>query len=91
MAVGDAEGGAGVALGVQVDHQRLETLDRQCRREVHGSGGLSDAALLIGDGEDAAAGRTRQVACRGMQNLHRPFGGRADRGVDVRRRYPCFT
>ena len=49
----DAEAGAGVALGVKVDDQDLLAHGGQCRAEIDRRGGLANAALLVGDGDDA--------------------------------------
>ncbi len=64
MAIGDAQRGARVALRIQVDDERLESLDGQRRGQVHRRGGLADAALLVGDGEQSALARPAQAAGR---------------------------
>ena len=48
----DAEAGAGVALRVEVDDEHPVAEVGQAGPEVHGRGGLADAALLVGDGQD---------------------------------------
>jgi hypothetical protein len=49
-----AHSGGGVALGVGVDYQNAQVVGGQGSGYIDGGGGLSDAALLIGDGEDLA-------------------------------------
>ena len=58
----DAERGAGVALRVEVDHEDLQSLQREGGRDVDGGGRLADAALLVGDGEHALMRRPGQSA-----------------------------
>ena len=53
----DAEGGAGVALRVEVDHQHPHPVQGERGREVDGARGLADAALLVGDGQHPAPRR----------------------------------
>src|SRR5262249_59300357 len=54
--LGDADAGRGVALRVEIEDQDPLADGSQCRAEVDGGGGFADAALLIGDGQDAQAG-----------------------------------
>jgi hypothetical protein len=49
---GDADGGAGVALRVDIDEQRPALGRGERGGEVHRRRGLADAALLVRDGED---------------------------------------
>ena len=56
LATRDAEAGRGVALRVEVDHQHPVAERRQRGAEVDRGGGLADAALLVGDGEDMRVG-----------------------------------
>jgi len=58
-----AEPRRGVALGIDVDEQARVVGECHARRHVHGGSGLPDAALLIGDGEDAH-GRSDEVGER---------------------------
>ena len=44
-----------IALRIDVDEQDPLSGQRDRGREVDGGGGLADAALLVGDGDDAAA------------------------------------
>ena len=88
LAVGDAQRGAGVALRVQIDDERLESLDGQRGGQVHRGGRLAHAALLVGDREKSAMARAGQWRVGGVQHLHRALGGGADRGVEFVR---CFT
>ena len=53
---GDAEAGAGIALRVEVDDQHAPAGGGQGGGEIDRRRGLADAALLVGDGEDAGAG-----------------------------------
>jgi hypothetical protein len=53
----DGERRAGVALRVQVDHERLEPVDGERGSEVHRARRLADATLLVGDGHHPAMGR----------------------------------
>src|SRR3546814_3262922 len=46
----DAQAGRGVALGIEIDQQDAKPGGGQPRGQIDGSGGFSDAALLIGDG-----------------------------------------
>src|SRR5690606_39767148 len=50
----DAEGGGRVALRVEVHHEHLRAVHGERRGEVHRTGRLAHAALLVGDGDDAA-------------------------------------
>ena len=50
-----ADAAGQVALGIDVDEQHALLGERQRRRQVDGGGGLADAALLVGDGDDSAA------------------------------------
>jgi hypothetical protein len=43
---------AAVRLRIEIDEQRLPTAHRQGRSKVDGSRGLTDAPLLVGDGND---------------------------------------
>ncbi len=56
----DVERGARVALGVEVDHEGLESVDGEGGGEVHRAGGLADTPLLVGDRHDPAAAGTWQ-------------------------------
>jgi hypothetical protein len=47
------ERGAGVALRVHVDHEDTQPAERQRSGKIDGRRGLADAALLIGDRDDA--------------------------------------
>jgi hypothetical protein len=96
----DTEGGAGIALGVEVDDERLQALQRECRRDVHRRGRLPDTPLLVGDREDALARRPRKLsALRIVKEADGTLGFGADRGIRDRRglprlvgrRLPCFT
>ena len=52
----DAEAGRRVALGIEIDHQHPAADRGQSGGEVDRRGRLADAAFLVGDGDDAAAG-----------------------------------
>jgi hypothetical protein len=52
--LGNAQAGGGIALGVGVYEQNSEVISRQRGRQVNGGRGLTDPALLIGDGEYSA-------------------------------------
>ena len=94
----DAERGAGVALRVEVDDENLQPLQREGGRDVDRSGGLPDAALLVGDREHPLMRGARQARL-GVQHAHGAFGFGPDRGVDDVVRdppfrsgfWPCFT
>ncbi len=62
VAAVDAEAGRGVALGIEVDDQDALADRSQRRAEVDCSRGLADAALLVGERQDArmAAPRLRR-------------------------------
>ena len=45
--------GRGIALRVEVHEQHAPAVMREARAEVHGDGGLADAALLVRDDVDA--------------------------------------
>ena len=49
----DAEGRGGVALRVDIDDQDVQSGGSQRGSDVDRGGGLADAALLVGDREDA--------------------------------------
>ncbi len=51
----DAEPGAGIALRVEVDDEQALADGRERRAEIDGGGGLANAALLVGQREDAGA------------------------------------
>ncbi len=62
----------------------VQPLQREGRRDVDGGRRLADAALLVGDGEDALACRAGQSALGGgVQEPHGALGLGADRGVDA--------
>ena len=75
----DAESGAGVALGVEVEYQHWEADHGESGAEVDGGGGFADAAFLVGDGEDAAFRQGhpggRGVRGRGGSGVRRGHGG----------------
>ncbi len=50
----DPRAHGGIALGIEVDHQHPASEPSQSGRQVDGGRGLADAALLVGDAEDAA-------------------------------------
>ncbi len=78
-----AQGGARVALRIEVDHEDRQSLHGERGGDVHRRGGLTDPALLIGDREDATLARLRQcVGIARMQDLGGAMSSRADRGVD---------
>ncbi len=54
----DTEGGRGVALRVEIDHEDPEIVHRQRGGQVHCRGGLADATLLVGHHHHARAFRT---------------------------------
>ena len=62
----DAQAGAGVALGIEVDDQRPVAEVGQAGAEVHGGRGLAHAALLVGDRQDP---RERTHRCSGVRRL----------------------
>ncbi len=66
MTIGDAQRGARVALGIQIDDESLESLDCQRRGEIHRRGGLADAALLVRDGEQPTMARPGQGLVGGV-------------------------
>ena len=83
----DTEGRARVALRVEVDDQGAQPVERQRDAEVDRGRRLADAALLVGDRDDADPARRRErlLVCgmqhaRGAQRLH------GDRAVQVRTR-----
>ena len=55
---------ARVALGIEVDDERLESLHRERGREVDRGGGFAHAALLVRDGEQPAVAWPRAAARR---------------------------
>src|SRR5664279_867673 len=58
----DARAHRRVALRVEVDDEDAAADLRQASRKVHGGGRLADAALLVGDAEDARDGHSHQRA-----------------------------
>ena len=83
MPIGDTQCGARVALGIKVNDERLQPLYGECGSEVHRGRRLTDPALLVGDGEQSAARRARQLTRCRMQHLHRALRCRPDGGVRV--------
>lgn len=73
-AVLDAQGGAGVALRVEVDDEDPLAELGQRRRDVDGGGRLPDPALLVGDHEDP-----RRVGS--VQGGSHPGAGAGEHGV----------
>ncbi len=57
VAAVDAEAGRGVALRIEVDDQHALADRGQRRAEIDRRGGLADAALLVGEGQDARMAR----------------------------------
>ncbi len=49
----DAEAGGGVALRIEIDDQHALADGGQCGAEIDRGGGLADAALLVGERQDA--------------------------------------
>jgi len=91
LALVHAAAHGGVALRVQVDQQHALGRGSQCGGQVHGRGGLADAAFLVGDGDDAShaggphglegwtghyAGWGRMGEIRGRCALASPFSPR---------------
>jgi hypothetical protein len=64
VAAPDAEAGGGVALGVEIHQQHL-VLRGKRGGQVDRGGGLADAALLVGEGEDPRVGAVSQPGHRG--------------------------
>ncbi len=60
----DAETGRSIALRIEVDDQHALADRRQRRAEIDGGRGLADAALLVGEREDARAGRRLMALIR---------------------------
>jgi hypothetical protein len=50
----EAEAAGGVALGVHVHEEHAAAEGGEASAEVHGGGGLADAAFLVDDCDDAA-------------------------------------
>ena len=63
----DAETRRGIALRIEIDDQNIFADRGERGAEIDGGRGLTDAALLIGDGKDARGpgrlGRERAVRC----------------------------
>ena len=55
----DADGGGGIGLGVEVHEEGVDFLLGEGGGEVDGGGGLADAALLVGDGENGGGHRVK--------------------------------
>ena len=91
MPVRDTQRGARITLRIEIDHQGLEPLHSKGRSKVYRRGCLSDAALLIGHGENPAVRRPRQLAGGGVQYLHRALRRGADRGIGLVGARPRFT
>jgi hypothetical protein len=78
----DPECGAGVALRIEVDHEHLQSLQRERGSHVDGGRRLTDAALLVGDREHALMRRARQPALRGgVQEAHGALGLGPNRSI----------
>ena len=56
--VRDVQTGGRVALRIEVDHQYPVAMESQRHRDVHGGGGLADAALLVRHAHRAPLRRT---------------------------------
>ena len=69
-----------VSLRVQVDHQDARAMLGQASGQIHGGGRLADAALLVGDGHDPAAGRPRP-GLAAAAHLDSSLCGPANRGI----------
>ena len=81
----DAEGGARVALRVEVDDQRPQPVERQGHAQVHRGRRLADAALLVGDRDDADPVRGREgLLVRRVEHAGGPHRLHRDRAVEVR-------
>ena len=51
--MGNAERARGISLGVRVDNEDRQATHREAGREVNGRRRLTDAPLLVRDGNDA--------------------------------------
>ena len=58
----DAETGRGVALRIEIDDQDALANRGECRAQVDRRRGLADAALLVGQRQDARMGRRRLIS-----------------------------
>ena len=89
----DAEPGAGIALRVEVDDQCAMPGGGQCRRQVDRGRGFADAALLVGDREDARAmgDRRRLRASLNTREAHEQPCASAERPPADRRRSDAST
>jgi hypothetical protein len=54
LAAIETEAAGGVALRIQVDHQDRVSGEGKVRRKIYNGGGLADATLLVGAGDDLA-------------------------------------
>ena len=61
----DAQPAGGVALRIEIDEQHLGAGLGEAGGDVDGGGRLADAALLVGDGDDASHGKWARAVVRG--------------------------
>lgn len=57
----EAKRGGGVGLGIEVENGAPNAALGEAGAEIDGSGGLSDAAFLVGDGNDLHEGETEKI------------------------------
>ena len=63
----DAETSGGIALRIEIDDQHALANRSECRTQIDRRGGLADAALLIGQRQDARMGRRCLLSIRLIQ------------------------
>ena len=85
------EARGGVALRIEVDHQHPVAEIGEAGGQVHGGRRLADAALLVGDGDDAGEGPGEPIAGGVGSGVGAGVGGvrigRRSRDLGLRRRH----
>src|SRR5665213_4072457 len=87
----DAQRGGCVALGVEVDNEDAEPMQRHRCCDVDSRGRLANAALLIGHRDDPAAARAWECLTVMTEHPHGRGGLSRDRCLVGRGRLPGFT
>ena len=82
----DAECRARIALRIKIDDKHAQAMQRHCGRDVDCRRGLSDATLLVRDGDHAGVRRLGPTLPVNIHDMHRLHCLAGDRSVEH-----CFT
>ena len=77
------ERSARIALGIEIDDQYAQPMQGQRGGNVHGGRRLTDATLLIGDGDDVRLCRPRPLRPADVQHLDRSAGFASDGRIEL--------